>query len=311
MLGLGLKVTNSDRTAFDMKGYFFDTSTYWTHDIAGSSTSLDSLANVTVLINCSYAAVKPIYTGYNIPTLLHAIADQTNDTGFQISPENLSKHNPTYGAGQTNNKVIMADGSGVGTTLATNAEKVSRWGYNTNGDIKKQEGCPHFCYVVRFKSGATNEMQSMVISNNAIQYTEGNNDVADLGEISGKTNIQIGNNNNFGGYNSAAFTQGTILMHKVAIWNTALADADIMKLTGFNHTSVATTARADLDGYYHDAVRFKNYSDLSVDEPEHLWDFSKKTPASYSGGTTSDTGGTGGLTMTAIGTPVISSRGMK
>lgn len=311
MLGLGLKVTNSDRTAFEMKGYFLDTATYWTHDLASSSTSLDSLANVTVLINCSYAAVSAVSSGYNVPVLLHAVADQTNDTGFQISPDNLSKHSPSFAAGKTNMSFTMADGSGAGTTLSTSAEKIARWGYDRDGDLKKAEGCPHFCYVVRFKSGATNEMQSMIISNNAIQYTEGNNDIANLGEISNKTNVQIGNNNNQGGYNTTVFTQGTIVMHKLAIWNTALSDADIMKLTGFNHTSVATTARADLDGYYHDAVRFKNYSDLSVDAPEHLWDFSKKTPTSYSGGTTSDTGDTGGLTMTAVGTPVISSRGIK
>ena len=311
MLGLGLKVKTSDRTPFDMKGFFLDAGVYWNHDIGASSTSLDDLENLTVIINCSFVAASPVHSGYNFPVLLHAIGDLTNDTGFQISPDNISKHSASYASGNINNKVLLSDGSGAGTNLQTGANSVCRFGYNRAGDVKKAEGCPSFAYVARFKSGATNEQQSVIISNHSIAYAEGNNDVANLGQISDNTNIQIGNNNNFGGFNSTSYTQGTIIMHKIAVWNTALSDADIMELTGFNHTSIANTVKADLDGFYHDAARFRNYSDLGVDTPEHLWDFSKKAAGGYSSGTTSDTGGTGGLTMSAVGTPMISSRGIE
>ena len=166
MLGLGLKT--SKRTAFEMKGYFLDASTYWSHDLGASSTSLDSLTNLTVIINFSYAAVSALGSGFNIPTILYAIADQANDTGFEIDFPFLSKRNPTALMGQTSSSITMADGSGPGQDLNADGNRVARWGYTKNAPSDVSEGCPYFACAVRFKAGDNNEMKIIDISNTMI-----------------------------------------------------------------------------------------------------------------------------------------------
>ena len=313
MLGLGLKP--SIRTAIDPQGFFLDTGAYWTHDISASSTSLDDLTGLTVIIHMSWSARGPQHSGYTFPHLLYAFNNTGSDKlGFKIHSDTLSKKSESYALGQCSLDVDMSDGSGAMTSLGTDANDVARFGYNraeATTDSKKLFGCPSFANVVRFKAGATNEQQIALLSNTNIKYYESNNDVANLGQISDTTNIQIGNNNGdgHGGINWTDYTIGNVIIHKISVWNTALGDGDILKLTGFNGSTLEDTTYANLDGFYHDPTRFQGYAELGVDTPEHNWNFTRPALQTYTSGTLSDTGNQSDLDMSPVGNPVIGSRG--
>ena len=92
MLGLGLtSTTHKSRATFDRIGYIFDTGTYWTHDLAGTSTSLDDLTDLTIIGHFSITSNPAMSAGFNIPTILNCVWDTTNDTGFSFKFNNFSK----------------------------------------------------------------------------------------------------------------------------------------------------------------------------------------------------------------------------
>ena len=306
MLGLGLtSTTHKSRCVFDENGWINDTGAYWTHDIGSGSTSLDDMTSFTIIAHFSYSAHKHLTGGFNLPSIFKAIWDSSNDTGFEFSADSFSKYFHGAGVGRTRFAFKVADGSGAPTTLLNDTEHTTpRWGFQDTFP-HGATGCPSLGVALRFKAGATNEMNICQFSNSIIEFTEGNNDVTNTGQISDKIDIT------FGDAFWTDYTQPTKVTHKFSLWNTALTDTEIMKLMGFNHTTLADVGRSSLDGFYHNVSRFTSYADLSIDTPEHEWDFSSAEPKVWTSGTLSDTGNQSDLDMTATGSPPIGSRGQQ
>ncbi len=303
MLGLGVK---TNRFAMEENGYINDQDTRWTHDLAGSSTSLDNLTNLTIIAHYSFTGIPPQTSGYNFPAVIHASDESvTNHTGFLASFQYASKKS-NYAYANLYTNWSCADGSGAKIAKASAAApEVARFGgqMSINGSA---EGNCKFSIVWIFDESRTNAMESHIISNSVIESSVGVNSVANLGPISGKVNIEIGDNANSGGFRYSSFQLPTIALHKLSIWNETLSDSDILKLVGLTGTLQDTDA-ADIQGYYHNVTRFRSYSDLSINTPEHEWDFSKAELGNNTS-TVNDTGNQSVLNMTAVNNPPIFSR---
>lgn len=324
MLGLGVKPNNS-RTVFDNTGYVNETGSFWTHDLASSSTSLNSKDHICIIIHASW---NPIYNmSINTPTLFHAIADQTNDTGFKIFCDvGLGLESNTAATGDFKPRWFLADGSGPPSSATiTPTDGFDKSRYLNNWSVPKNafqvsapqhahSSSPNFAMVYRFNGTQTNESTIALFSNSGITVEK--TDVTSestLGDISDRVNIQI-NNDDGHAYGAAFpttnFTQPTVCIHKISIWNESITDAKIMTMMGFGGETFEETLRSSLNGFYAMHSRFRPYSDFGVSAPAHEWDFSSGTPKYYTDGTFEDTGGTGGLDMTPSGSPPIGSRGM-
>ena len=166
-----------------------------------------------------------------------------------------------------------------------------------------------FGTVYRWDASATNEMNTGVFSQNYISFNEANNDIANTGTISDVVNIDIGDSGLKG------YKQGTHLVHRISIFNTALSDTNIFKCFGLTNTTwqnLDFPANGDhINGQFHMATKFKSFNDVIGKSPIHDWNFTKRDPlaSGYSAldvkFNIADTGTIGGLTLTPVGTPVV------
>ena len=274
-MGLGLK--SSFITSRNW-GFLTDTGKYFDRT---SDASFDDMTAYT------YIAFHNAFQGNtnHFFDTLGIFYDTTNDAGFA---------NYIYAGTVYPGKVVWtnADGSGAGTTTQSTGgfTYASEFGCSA----AKSQGSPFFATVFRFDADETLEQIAVTISSGGISYTNNNNDVANTGAVGANGKVSISNTT----LNSAA----GVCINKVCFWKSALSDADIIKLCGRAETTLADSTT--YDGNFRDATRFESFSDLSVTEPEHMWDFSSATPKGTVA-TIADTGSEANKPLSATGSPVI------
>ena len=325
MLGLGLNKPTNSRTSFDELGYVNATSSFWTHDLGPGSTSLDNKTHICIVIHASWTAFSGNIV-LNNPNLFYALRDLSNDLGFRIHSDKFALESNTNANGDFKPGWYLADGSGAlgshqispsdgfdKSRLVNNWSK-SRSYFPLAAPEHALSSSHNFGLVFRFDGSETNESKIGVFSNSAIVAdTADITGEANLGQLSDKINLQINNDDgtSFGAsFPQTNFTEPTICIHKISVWNELITDAKIMAMMGFGGETFEDTIKTNLNGFYAMHSRFKGYSTWGINRPAHEWDFSNGTPKYYTSGTFEDTGLTGGLDMTATGSPPIGSRSL-
>tara|TARA_R110002020_G_scaffold83191_2_gene206104 strand:- start:12 stop:914 length:903 start_codon:yes stop_codon:yes gene_type:complete len=236
-----------------------------------TTSDFDDITDLTIVMFLSGvrtgATLEPMGDVFGI------YQDTTNDLGFR-----------TYVRGGTIALSMMgtADGSG-GMTLIMNddsnipdgddAEDIIYGRFSGIGGLpgdtesyhSHQSGTINMCLVGQFQASATNDTKVLSINSQGIAYHEGNAGVANLGTMGTSGEIRAG-------HNAFASIQAGNVIHKVAIWDSALTEANISNLVGRTVTFADSIVT---DGNFRDTTRWaRNYSKVSVTDPTWEWDFS-------------------------------------